>query len=243
MSKLTQRQDALATETMNQVRILRSKLKSSMNDKEEKIEQMIKDEIFVYERELKTSKRNERKVVRTKVPVHQLRTLRRKLKTQDLISDYKDFNREMQETCFRILDELFPTEGIESKLSHLDLSIIAYKGGKTDGALECLRLLGDKLFKSKEVTLKNGNKILFEGLEGTTESTIAQWIDNLPILGDLIEGLELQEAGTEIEIEMKNESALDPKVFNEMKFIRNQQDSEGNCDLLYHMFVNEYKKL
>ena len=66
MSKLTQREDALASETMNQVRILKTRLKVSMKNSQKEIEKMIKDDTFIYTGDLKTSKKNERKIIRTK---------------------------------------------------------------------------------------------------------------------------------------------------------------------------------
>ena len=71
MSKLTQREDALASETMNQVRILKTRLKVSMKNSQKEIEKMIKDDTFIYTGDLKTSKKNERKIIRTKKKVSQ----------------------------------------------------------------------------------------------------------------------------------------------------------------------------
>ena len=59
MSKLTQREDALPKETINQVRMLRARLKSSLKNKEGEVAKMIKEESFVYLREFKTSTRNQ----------------------------------------------------------------------------------------------------------------------------------------------------------------------------------------
>ena len=113
MSKMTQRQDAVASETLNQVRLLRMQLKSAKEENEKQIFEMIKNSSFIYERDLKTKKRNQRKVVRTRVKVYQLRSLRNKMNINELIEDCREFGNEMERNTAKILDDLFQRIGLK----------------------------------------------------------------------------------------------------------------------------------
>ena len=75
--------------------------------------------------------------------------------------------------------------------------------------------------------MKNGNTVIFKGLEGSSTAAWKQWHENFPILQNLLEGLSLDEAKEEIELEMKNESALDEKFVTEMKYVKVKNDSDG----------------
>ena len=104
----------VASETLNQVRLLRMQLKSAKEENEKQIFEIIKNSAFVYERDLKTKKRNQRKVVRTKVKVYQLKSLRNKMSENELNEDYKEFRNEMERNIAKILENLFPEDGIEA---------------------------------------------------------------------------------------------------------------------------------
>ena len=62
----------------------------------------------------------------------------------------------------------------------MDLSTIAMSGGATEGQKDCIVQIGDKLFKDKEMHLKNGNTVMFKGLEGSSAAAWKQWNENFP---------------------------------------------------------------
>ena len=145
----------------------------------------------------------------------------------DLIQDSKGFNEEMMKNTMIILDDLFPQDGIEASLAHLDLSRIAMNDEVTKQQRKTIKISGDKIFKDTEATLKNGNVVIFRGLERGSTEVVNQWIENCPFLKKMIEVFILDDATKEIEAEIRNGSALDEKFHNEMIMGQEKDDDEG----------------
>ena len=109
----------------------------------------------------------------------------------------------------------------------------------TDGQRKCIQKLGDMLFKDRRVLLKNGTRVKFSRIEGSTTAALKQWNENLPFLWDLIQGLTLDNARSEIEREIQDENALDEKFEREMILTEDKSDEDGDFKNVTTVYLND----
>jgi hypothetical protein len=115
------------------------------------------------------------KKVRTKVKMQQLRSRNQK-EPAELKADRLIFQDKIYKQCEEILDDLFPRNSLEHKLSALDLINIVDTDEPTPDENHAIEILATSLFQGSEVTLSNGRKIQFRPLYGDIEEARIEWI-------------------------------------------------------------------
>ena len=128
-----------------------------------KIEEMM----WEYVRNVKDEHGNLEKV-RAQVKMHQLRS-RNPLESDELIADRTLFQEKIYKQCEEILEDLFPRDSLENKISALDLINIVGIDEATADENNAIEILAKSLFQGREVILTNGRKVQFRLLYGDIE--------------------------------------------------------------------------
>ena len=183
------------------------------------------------------------KKVRAQVKMHQLRS-RNPLESDELIADRTLFQEKIYKQCEEILEDLFPRDSLENKISALDLINIVGIDEATADENNAIEILAKSLFQNREVILTSGRKVQFRLLYGDVEEARREQISegrdilketaekmmHLPEYGDSksVAKKEMKEAG------IINEHELDEikqKYEDSQSFVRSKQISMQNLSV------------
>ena len=112
--------------------------------------------------------------LRTQVKMHQLRTSREKKDTDAMMADRTNFKEMIYSQTLAILDDLFPTDSLEYKLSALDLINICMRDEATTDETGIIE--AKSLFHGREETLPSGKKVQFRALFGDIDQARKEWV-------------------------------------------------------------------
>ena len=93
-----------------------------------------------------------------------------------MIDDRNAFKDTIYAQCMSILDDLFPEDSLEYKLSALDLINISRSDVATMDEKSIIETLAKSLFQGREVTLPNGRKVQFQPLYGDVDQARKEWV-------------------------------------------------------------------
>ena len=145
------------------------------NDKESdtREKEQIEAMIWTYTRDVKNEATGALDKLRTQVKMHQLRTSREK-DAKAMMADRTHFKEMIYSQTLAILDDLFPTDSLEYKLSALDLINICMRDEATTDETGIIE--AKSLFHGREETLPSGKKVQFRALFGDIDQARKEWV-------------------------------------------------------------------
>ena len=178
----------------------------------------------------------EKKKLRTKVKMNQLRSTR-KLTKDELIKDRSDFKEKIYEHCGVILQDLFPEESLEARLGALDLLEIMKDDKVVKAEADVIEEIGKSLFLGKQVTLPSGQIVQFRAEYGDVLEAKSEWVREgksiaRDFAGRLMQANEYKDTRSVVVEEMKAQELLKKKDLDELKALWNDDYSGSTVNFL-----------